>query len=457
MSRDIRSRFVRFLTLSCLVVSILALAIVVTPSVMAAPSDANSTTSSAVPLEPTEERVNPVTTIVDSTTFKVNPLEVPATAVDSATPTTPWPYIPIAAGAIICATVALAALALRRRGHRFSRLRLLSSLLLISLLTITISATPVYGQELTVSTWDLSGIGLYPIINRDLVDSAGNVWFGSGDKVGYLNPATNEIKTWMVPDVGNAITAVSVDGADRVWFLDSGLNRIGRLDPSTNFFTLWPIPTPSSGPMFISLDSAGNVYFSEIYANKIGRLNPTTNEITEWPIPTSDSRPFHTMLDSTGSVWFVENTGNKIAKLNPATNEVTEWPIPTPASGPCGLYVANGQVYFAEWSSRKIGRLNLSTNEITEWSVTEVTGGFNIFGLFVDSKANAWTVAVGNQFIWGRGVLCRIGSDNILTYWIFPARWARYYEFAVDTKVNLGDIYVVTDPSGILRFHSAAA
>jgi virginiamycin B lyase len=327
-----------------------------------------------------------------------------------------------------------------------------------------VSARQVYGGEtLNVSVWNLEGTGIsLPVIVRESVDSTGKVWFGSfwAARIGCLNPSTNEVKIWITPEVG-AVTTVSVDGADKVWF--THIDRIGRFDPSTNFFTVWPVDgidfqfeqnLPSA---LVSLDSQGNAFFSILRTNKIGRINPATNELTEWVIPTSDSKPGYAMVDANDNVWFAELAGNKIGRLNPYTNEITEWPIPTPDSYPSGLYVAGGLVYFAEYNGRKIGRLNPNTNQMTQWSLSGLPG-YLLLGIFIDSGGNAWFTAI-HGFYYGTSELYpyRLGIDDILTYWPFAA--FSCYGATVDTKMNVGDVYVSGYVSGtgnaILRFRPA--
>lgn len=458
-----KSMFARFLSISCLVVIIFVSTIVMSPFVRATSSDGNSAKPSVIttPLMPTEESVNPITTNVDSTTIKVKPLEVPATTLGSNISTTSWPYIPLVASVTIFVIVALIVFAIRGKENKFSLIRLKSSLVLISLFMITVTAISVYAENLTVSSWDLKSVLPYSFISRDSVDSAGNVWISSKhDKIGRLDPSTNEIKIWLVPNPhdstvhGSYTTTIAVDDNDNVWFLDSQLDRIGRLDPSTNFFTIWPIPTSGSNPNSISFDTTGNVFFSEIGSNKIGYLNPSANEITEWAIPTPDSSPQHIMVDSTARVWFVEYLSNKIAELNPATNEITEWPIPTTNSYPSGLYVTKGEVYFTEKGANKIGRLDPSTNKVTQWFVGE-----SPCEIIVDLRGDAW-------FTFKDSYLGRISSDNILTSWIGYSTGKNCHGLAIDLEEN-GDVYIASwyyrafyAPVNIHRinlFHSAAA
>jgi virginiamycin B lyase len=276
------------------------------------------------------------------------------------------------------------------------------------------------------------------MITRESVDLEGNIWFGDSltNRIGVLNPLTNEVKTWVTPENGIAVT-ITVDKYGKIWFADTKLGRIGQFDPSTNFFTLWPVAGLLYWPNMpvISVDSQGRVFFPINSTNEIACINPFTNELTSWTIPTIGSHPGWTMVDENNYVWFAEYIGNKIARLNPQTNEMTEWTIPTDNSMPVGLYVANEQVFFVEYYGNKVGRLNPLTNEITQWSINWL-GDMYPRGGFVDMKGNFWF----RTYYY----LLKLGVDNIFTYW--SASFGKFISVGcgvtIDMKVNIGDIYM---------------
>jgi virginiamycin B lyase len=351
-------------------------------------------------------------------------------------------------------------LAFKRKHHRLLHFLHLNVILLLSLLIVS----PVYGYEdlnLNMTTWDLSAQNpwryLCVIIVRDSVDSSGNIWFvgySSGvslwSYIGRLNPSTNEVTTWTSPIQRSTIMSVTVDNADKVWFVDPYNSYVGQLDPASNLFTIWEIPgiqlVFGDVSVIVSSDSKGNVYIPVPLANKIARINLITNELTEWPIPTDNSMPYCVDVDANGNVWFTEYAGNKIGRLNPATNEITEWPIPTHNSGVSVLDASGGFIYFVEAGAGKIGRLNPATNEITQWFISAYIGESPSQGLCVDSSANIWFTAYG--------YLLKLGADNILTYWGIGG----YHTdgATVDAKVNVGDVYIGTYAFEFFGFGSGA-
>lgn len=444
---------------------ITAVLIVMFVPVARASLDQNSTADSvgtSVSVTPVSEEVSYTITTVNPSTSKVEPIRVAATPVDSCTPIFLWIYVMAGVG---LAAITMLGFSLKRRRHRLSPLRLLSSLSFVALLMTPLSQ--VHGEEtFNVSVWNLQGTGIgLPMIVRESVDSAGNVWFGNigRARIGCLNPFTNEVKVWVVPETGD-VQSVSVDSADHVWF--TGIDRIGLFDPSTNFFTVWSVAGisywagghPYTFPL-ISTDSWGNAFFPTLATNKICRINPVTNELTEWVIPTNESQPCYTMVDANDNVWFAERAGNKIGRLNPYTNEITEWTIPTPEAYPSGLYVTGGLVYFAEYAARKIGCLDPNTNQVTQWSLSGVPG-VEIYGMFVDPGGNAWSTS---QYVnpyfqqYSTLYIYRLNVNNIFTYWTLqPASTS--FGVTVDTKINVGDVYVSAYYNGsyaILRFRPA--
>src|SRR5215510_1209835 len=115
-------------------------------------------------------------------------------------------------------------------------------------------------------------------------------------KPGFLNYAfaiptdqvTAVLSTWALPTYHKGISDIISDFASNMFYSDSGANKIVRLEPTTNMITEWTLPDNSSKPVGIAFDSTtGNIYFADSGSNKIGRLVPTTNVITEWNIDKS--------------------------------------------------------------------------------------------------------------------------------------------------------------------------
>jgi len=205
-----------------------------------------------------------------------------------------------------------------------------------------------------------------------VIDSSGNVFFteDNGNKIGRLNPTTNEITEWYIPTQNLHITSnpynpssrpftLALDMEDNIWFGELDGNKIGRLNPTTNEITEWEIPSLLDSPTSIAVDKTENVFFVSDSGNKISRLNSINDEVTEWSLPTKSSLPRAVIVSSDGMVWFTE-LKSKIGRLNPATNEIVEVSVPSVSSFPRAIVVdSDDNLWFIESGGKKFGRLNL--------------------------------------------------------------------------------------------------
>jgi streptogramin lyase len=85
---------------------------------------------------------------------------------------------------------------------------------------------------------------------------------------------------------------------------------------------------------------------------------------------------------------------------------------------------------------------------VKQWSLSglpiEHPGGEALFGTFVDLEGNVWFT---DQWRWSTlnrfyGYLYRLGTNNIITYWQFTPLSTISYGVTVDTKANVGNVYV---------------
>lgn len=81
------------------------------------------------------------------------------------------------------------------------------------------------------------------------VTSDGRIWYGdyNGGRLGVLDPQTGEATEWDMPSGENARPyAMAVDGQDRVWFVETGVdpNYLVGFDPASEaFFSITGIPS----------------------------------------------------------------------------------------------------------------------------------------------------------------------------------------------------------------------
>jgi streptogramin lyase len=163
-------------------------------------------------------------------------------------------------------------------------------------------------------------------------DSSGHVYFSVSStshlQIGRLDPSKNVITTWPLTtslvNVGsNWVEDVVVDSKGNVFFAILGAtsppanNKICRLNPTTNLITAWPVPnTPNFA---IEVNAAGQVFFEEVLpsgARKMARLTPGSNTLTEW-IFSGNATEFIAIVPG-GKVFVADPTHNAIVRLDPS-------------------------------------------------------------------------------------------------------------------------------------------
>lgn len=207
----------------------------------------------------------------------------------------------------------------------------------------------------------------------------GNIWFNNlaGNFLGNINPYTNAIATYPLPDI--AVAWDLTGGPDNaVWYSGNPPAKIGRLDLATHVYTQYPLPNPMSVPVGIYSASDGGMWFPEIIGNKIGRIDVATKVITEYALPTPFAFPFVLRAETPdGSLWFTEFLGNKIGRISMRTGAITEYPLPIPLSGPVSIAVGpDGNIYSDLGLINQIARLNVATGQISTQQIATIPLAF---------------------------------------------------------------------------------
>ncbi len=224
----------------------------------------------------------------------------------------------------------------------------------------------------------------------------GNLWFtlqsstnGVPDAIGKISP-TGTITTYNLPTTDGAPSQIAVGPDGNLWFTESFGDKIGRINPTTNQFAEFNVPTANASPTGIVAGPDGNLWFTETAANKIGRITPTGN-ITEYSVPTASSSPSGITVGSDGNVWFTEAaTGaSKIANINPTTGAIREFPVPTSGSSPTNITKGpDGNIWFTEFNANQIGQLvlnNIGAPNTPQLSPQSDTGVSNSDGITKDN------------------------------------------------------------------------
>jgi virginiamycin B lyase len=153
---------------------------------------------------------------------------------------------------------------------------------------------------------------------------ASGIWFTEffGDRIGFMTTSGSLLKEWPLPS-GSFPHSLANDTFGNIWFTESGRNRIGRLNPYTNEITEYLIPTSNAQPFGIEVDSRNNVWITEHGTGKIGRFRPGVNTFVEFSRPGGSAYDIQAAAD--GKLWFSDDTSHRIGRIDPdvATTSVT--------------------------------------------------------------------------------------------------------------------------------------
>jgi streptogramin lyase len=189
------------------------------------------------------------------------------------------------------------------------------------------------------------------------LDGAGRIWFTEtkADKIGVLDPQTEQISEFGIPAQQTNSTGIAVDQQGYVWVAERDVDLIGRFDPSRKAFTQFATPTKNAKPCGILVDHRGRVWFSERNGGKLATIS-SIGTIEEYALPDRFSGPFLMVADSRDDIWFSEIFSGRIGRFTPTDGNVEYYSIPTVASHPAGLALdSKGNIWFAEQSADKIG------------------------------------------------------------------------------------------------------
>jgi virginiamycin B lyase len=168
-----------------------------------------------------------------------------------------------------------------------------------------------------------------------IVDSNGFAWYAGNrnGRIGRIDPATGELKIFMMPEEIRDPHTMAFDGVGDLWFTAQGSNRIGRLDPATGEVdVIVPNETPSN-PYGLVLDAQGNPWAMLLRTNVMVKIDPATLALTRYEQASPQSRGRRLDVTSDGMVWYVDEARGYLGRIDPATRAVKEWQTP---GGPQG-------------------------------------------------------------------------------------------------------------------------
>ncbi len=153
----------------------------------------------------------------------------------------------------------------------------------------------------------------------DLAGTYGNVvgkdgaqWFTSFRPDGPIGRIKDGVLTKYYPPTKGKPQRLLEDPDGIIWFTERQGNKIGRLDPKTEQFKEFPLPGPEASPYAIGRDAKGMIWYSSHEQDTLGRLDPNTGEVIEYPYPHSEISMREFFNDSHGRMWYASSVNNKI-------------------------------------------------------------------------------------------------------------------------------------------------
>jgi virginiamycin B lyase len=273
-------------------------------------------------------------------------------------------------------------------------------------------------------------------------DKDGMLWipyYGRGNEVVRLNPATGEMKPFPLPFARTAGIHSAVPAPDgTVWFTELALGRIAHLDPASGKITEYQNSSLPDGRRTtahtIRVDNRGLVWVSGGPA--ISLFDPKTEKFRhfdlggtygnvpgqngdQWftsfredgPIarvskdgvlskfyPPTKGKPQRLEVGADGIVWFSERRGGKIGRFDPRTEIFKEFPLPGPEPSPYAIGIdRNHMIWYSSHEQDTLGRLDPATGEVIEYPYPHSEISMREF--FLDSKGRMWYASSVNNKI----------------------------------------------------------
>jgi virginiamycin B lyase len=222
--------------------------------------------------------------------------------------------------------------------------------------------------EITIKEWVVPTLGQRPRDPLQLAD--GTIWWTGmyADLLGRLNPATEDMKEYPLPE-GARAHGIAADEDGNIWYTGNGNGTVGRLNPATGDITEYKMPLPNArDPHTPIFDREGTLWFTLQNSNMVGRLVPATGEITLKEVPTPRGRPYGIKIAADGTPWFAYNGSNRLGSIDPQTMDIREHPLPTPETTIRRLdFASDGTIWYVDSSRGYLGHFDPKTGERREW------------------------------------------------------------------------------------------
>jgi virginiamycin B lyase len=180
------------------------------------------------------------------------------------------------------------------------------------------------------------------------------LWMCTSAGIDSYNPATKVFKNYLIEDGKGGAIGIAEHG-DAIWFGQIRSNKVGYLEPASGEVKTFAIPSPDVVVERLRVDQKGRVWIGEYAAGKLGLLEPGSSQIVEIDLPYR-CQPYGVEVDKQGAIWAVCFERSTLIRLDPDTKAMVEYPQPAGSGGIArDLRVdAQGTMWYVEWFGRKV-------------------------------------------------------------------------------------------------------
>lgn len=157
-----------------------------------------------------------------------------------------------------------------------------------------------------------SGARPYGII----VGPMGKVWVAllGTNKLASVDPGSLKLTEYVLPDSHSSPRRIAATKAGEIYYVDFSEGRLGHLDPRTGEVREWPAPSgDGAGPYAMTIDEADRVWYVESGVRPnvlVGFDTKTGKYVSQIPIPSGGGSVRHMMYhEPTKSIWFGSDAG----------------------------------------------------------------------------------------------------------------------------------------------------
>ena len=235
----------------------------------------------------------------------------------------------------------------------------------------------------------------------DLTFYAGEVWFTAyvGNVIGRLDPATESIRTYPIPENDSGPTGIAVATDGKVWFAQRKANRLSQLDPISGTFQSYLYPRPDGGLEEVVTVQPDSIWFTAPNVNRVANLDPVKNTFVS--VPTLPyTMPMGLAVEPGDVPWVSVFGGNLVGRYAPGTLAFWRWTTLTSGGeysfGPQRIALAEGgfprNLFYANGPAQHIGRMLVGADSATSGirQMPAPSSACTPLDVAIDGDGNAW-------------------------------------------------------------------